>query len=158
MHAAQAADDDVIYHGLSREDGGAVIFVENACGEQIGVVPHLPKHSPSGLNWGFAGSGPADTARSLLIAALGPNAICPACNGTNRVIYIGETEDGAPVPEPFDADRHRWTPNGWQCECDGGYKRLPYPAFTERFVSQWDAEWIMTQASILTWLSAAQDL
>lgn len=27
---------------------------------------HHPRHSPTGFNWGYAGSGPADLARSLL--------------------------------------------------------------------------------------------
>ena len=30
-------------------------------------LPHIEKHSPDGFNWGFGGSGPADTALSILI-------------------------------------------------------------------------------------------
>ncbi|PAP74225.1 hypothetical protein BSZ37_21095 [Rubrivirga marina] len=30
--------------------------------------PHLVRHSPSGPEWGYRGSGPADCARSVLIA------------------------------------------------------------------------------------------
>lgn len=31
---------------------------------------HQVKHSPTGLEWGYAGSGPADTARSILLYVL----------------------------------------------------------------------------------------
>lgn len=38
---------------------------------------HLPKHivlhSPTGMNWGYGGSGPADLALSLLAAVVGKN-------------------------------------------------------------------------------------
>jgi hypothetical protein len=34
-------------------------------------LPHLVRHSPDGFNWGYAGSGPAELARSLLIDCLG---------------------------------------------------------------------------------------
>ena len=29
-------------------------------------LKHINKHSPSGFNWGYGGSGPADLARSIL--------------------------------------------------------------------------------------------
>jgi hypothetical protein len=148
---------DVTYHGLRRESGVSVIVIENAVGEPVGIVPHLIKHSPTGMNWGYSGSGPADTARSLLIEAMGSAAICPACGGTSRVVYVGAGGSDEPVPEPFDRDRHRWTKQGWQCECDGGYKRLPYPDFTEQFVSKWGTEWLMTRADILEWLSISHE-
>ena len=108
------------------------------------------------MNWGFAGSGPADTARSLLLAVMGPEAICPACQGTSSVVYVRTAEEGTPAPEPFNPERHRWAKHGWQCECDGGYKRTPYPAFAEIFVSRWGDEWVMDRASILDWLAANQ--
>lgn len=31
-------------------------------------VPHVPRHSPTGPEWGYSGSGPADLARSVLLA------------------------------------------------------------------------------------------
>ena len=30
-------------------------------------LPHIEKHSPDGFNWGYGGSGPADTALSILV-------------------------------------------------------------------------------------------
>jgi hypothetical protein len=156
MPAEHRAGGELIYHGRNSGNGTAVILIENAAGDQLGVVQHLPKHSPTGMNWGYAGAGTADTARSLLIAALGPQAICPTCQGTTRVVYISEGDGGSPIPEPFEPSRHRWTQTGWQCECDSGYTHLPYPQFADQYVSHWGPEWTMSQSSILTWLSAAQ--
>lgn len=34
-------------------------------------LPHIERHSPDGFNWGYAGSGPADTALSILTDCLG---------------------------------------------------------------------------------------
>jgi len=31
-------------------------------------IAHVPRHSPTGVEWGYAGSGPADLARSILLA------------------------------------------------------------------------------------------
>ena len=145
---------DVIYHGFRREDGSSVINVEDGEGTQLGVVRHLPKHSPTGMNWGFAGSGPADTARSLLIAALGDEAVCPVCRGTGHVVYV-RGADGL-VAEPYDSVRHPWTRGGGKCECDGGYRLLPYPAFTGQFVTSWGEEWVISRAAILGWLEQNQ--
>lgn len=47
-------DDDVLYRRL---DG-------TACA----TVPHAARHSPTGPEWGYGGSGPADLARSVLLA------------------------------------------------------------------------------------------
>ena len=35
-------------------------------------LPHEVLHSPTGLNWGYGGSGPADLARAILFDLLGP--------------------------------------------------------------------------------------
>ena len=53
--ALDAAPDDVI---LWRRVGGT------ACAS----VPHVVRHSPTGIEWGYVGSGPADLARSVLLA------------------------------------------------------------------------------------------
>jgi len=145
---------EVTYHGYSYEDGAKVIHVEDAHGAQIGVVPHLLKHSPSGMNWGYAGSGPSDTARSLFIAALGEGAVCTVCAGTRRVVYVSRAEGLAAVP--FDPDRHLWSRRGWRCKCDDGYTMLPYLAFVDQFVSQWGREWMMTRVAVLMWLEQHQ--
>jgi hypothetical protein len=84
--------EDVIYHGYRRAMGGSFIAVETPDGEQIGVVNHVAKHSPTGLSWGYGGSGAADCARSLLIAALGDDARCCVCGGTKKIVFDVSTE------------------------------------------------------------------
>ena len=37
-------------------------------GEARASVPHVARHSPTGIEWGYGGSGPADLARSVLLA------------------------------------------------------------------------------------------
>lgn len=61
----------------------------------LGLLTHHPKHSPTGMSWGYGGSGPADCARSLLIDHLGDNAWCTACSGTGRPYPSTEEEDGS---------------------------------------------------------------
>jgi hypothetical protein len=52
-----------------RDPAGAVVSEQE--------LEHLVKHSPSGLGWGYSGSGPSDTARSLLIDFFGGTANLP---------------------------------------------------------------------------------
>jgi hypothetical protein len=95
--SAEQTTGGTTYRGLMREDGNCAIAVEDEHGHRVGTVRHLPKHSPTGMNWGYAGAGPADTARSLLIEALGNDAICPLCAGTSRVVYVRD-ETGGTAP------------------------------------------------------------
>ena len=37
-------------------------------GEAHASIPHAARHSPTGIEWGYGGSGPADLARSVLLA------------------------------------------------------------------------------------------
>ena len=53
------------------------------------------------MGWGYAGSGAADCARSVLIAALGEAARCQMCAGTGKVVY--RPDDGEePLPAFMD--------------------------------------------------------
>jgi hypothetical protein len=143
-------DSGTIYHGHQNDNGYSMISIEDASGTQVGVVQHLPKHSPTGMNWGYRGAGPADTERSLLIAVLEDGALCGVCQGTGRVVYVRRDDDLA--AERYDPAGHFWARQGWQCECDGGYRRLPYLAFAEELVTSWGAEWRISRATICAWL------
>lgn len=46
---------------------GVYVFTEEGARE----LPHHGRHCPSGFSWGFAGSGPADLAHSILLDYLG---------------------------------------------------------------------------------------
>ncbi len=49
-------------------DGQTIVVQDN--GEEYSL-DHIERHSPDGFNWGFGGSGPADTALSILTDCLG---------------------------------------------------------------------------------------
>lgn len=51
------------YHG-TRTPTGPAVWIEN--GPVLQMLPHVAKHSPTGFNWGYGGSGPVDLALSLL--------------------------------------------------------------------------------------------
>lgn len=70
----------------TRTPAGATVAVIEQDGTRH-PLPHAVKHSPTGFEWGYGGSGPSDLARSLLIDALGSAAICSACAGTGHVSY-----------------------------------------------------------------------
>ena len=55
--------------------GGQVIKVNYMMGNKkysTKLLPHIVRHSPDGFNWSYSGSGPADTALSILTDCLGP--------------------------------------------------------------------------------------
>lgn len=58
-----------IYKGKRILGGGQAIIVQDN-GEEY-PLDHIERHSPDGFNWGFGGSGPADTALSILTDCLG---------------------------------------------------------------------------------------
>jgi hypothetical protein len=154
------ADADVVYHGYQRQAGGSVITIEDAGGATAGMVRHVVKHSPTGMGWGYAGSGPTDCARSLLIAALGDAARCPACAGTGKVAYRpgdGEEPPLAPYdPATSPAEYQAAGLKATRCQhwdCDEGYVRLPYQDFKFQFVTGWDREWRISRQKILQWLT-----
>lgn len=49
--------------------GSSVVVITDADGTR--PLRHFMRHSPDGFEWGYAGSGPAELARCLLIDALG---------------------------------------------------------------------------------------
>jgi hypothetical protein len=154
-----ADEAGVVYHGYQRKAGGSVIAIENADGATIGVVRHVVKHSPTGMGWGYAGSGAADCARALLIAALGEAARCPMCAGTGKVVWRpdgGEEPPSAPYDPAVSAGEYERAgleiSGCWQWDCDEGYRRLPYQQFKFDVVVGWGTEWRMSRDAILQWL------
>ena len=56
-------------------DPADVVLYRGIDGTARATVPHAPRHSPSGPEWGYGGAGPADLARSVLLALTdGPTA------------------------------------------------------------------------------------
>jgi len=66
---SQAGGRPVAYVG-TRAHGGTAVARELEGGRQEPLI-HRVRHSPTGLEWGYGGSGPADLARSILWDWLG---------------------------------------------------------------------------------------
>jgi hypothetical protein len=148
---------DIVFHGHFQEAGGALITVETPAGDVLGVLHHHVHHSPDGFQWGYGGSGPAETARCLLLAAL-EDPHCPHCGGGRKTTLIGDgSEDNPLVQVPFDPDRD--DPNSelvFTCrECnDDGLIHVPHQKFKWDVVAKWpDGDWRMSRADILAWLT-----
>jgi hypothetical protein len=62
--------DEATYISEISEDGGISTFKKMDNGAII-LLPHIMYHSPTGMNYGYSGSGPADLARSVLSHAVG---------------------------------------------------------------------------------------
>jgi hypothetical protein len=60
-------------HGPLGGDPDDVVLYREIDGTARATVPHVTRHSPTGVEWGYSGSGPADLARSILLALM-PNA------------------------------------------------------------------------------------
>jgi hypothetical protein len=141
---------DVWYHGHGGHAGPRLITVETADGTELGVLPHIVRHAPDGMTWGYAGSGPADTARSLLLAALGDAARCGTCGGAARLAWL----PGEPDPVPYDAALHAAVETSVCAEigCDEGWGKVPYREFMQSYVAGFGDSWRLSQAEILNWL------
>jgi hypothetical protein len=127
VHGDDAIDvGQVLYYGYREQVAPCVIEIRDEAGSALGVVRHVRKYADD-MQWGFPGSGPMDTARSLLIAALGDEATCLRCQG--------------------DPARSATCPWG----CDRGYRPLPYQQFKMQFVCDWAESWSMSRAEILDW-------
>ena len=93
------------YHAARYASGKVKIIAHDKETGDRYDLPHIKRHSPGGFEWGYAGSGPADLARSLLIDALGPAAACPLCDGTVYIAWREDLGDAAGDPVPYDAER-----------------------------------------------------
>ena len=69
--------DGIVYRGLRDEGGRALVIV--LAGSARRPLKHYVYHSPTGFNWGYGGSGPADLALAILANHFGarptPNVI-----------------------------------------------------------------------------------
>jgi Family of unknown function (DUF6166) len=146
---------EVVYHGLYRETGGSVVLIETPGGDLIGELVHVRKHSPTGMSWGYGGSGAADCARSLLIDALGEQAsACPECAGTKVTVVDAKAGVVRAYDPAKDGPRESLDPELTEaCWCDGGYRPLPHHAFKFAFLGR-EGDWRMRRSQILAWLAA----
>ncbi|MEW6573146.1 MAG: DUF6166 domain-containing protein [Bacillota bacterium] len=59
-----------VYIGI-RDKAGSCVLVRDTEIDYVRTLNHVVRHSPSGMEWGYSGSGPADLALSILTDALG---------------------------------------------------------------------------------------
>ncbi len=64
----EIADPIVTFAGRRVEGDRAEVWMVRRS-HRIDPLPHIVRHSPTGFEWGFAGSGPADLALALCDAA-----------------------------------------------------------------------------------------
>jgi hypothetical protein len=150
---------DFSYHGVRRSDGTVRVTLErpattavgDPCGWLVlGELPHVVQHSPSGMNWGFGGSGPADLARSLLLHALGDARFCRACDGAGYVIHDA---DGTRPLDPTRDAAGAENLAAYPCpDCDDGLAPIRVQRFKWEFVTHWGDEWRMSRLEILHWI------
>jgi hypothetical protein len=160
-HCDTATAAAVIYRG---HPDGETVTIERTGAQPLTVIerlPHIVKHSPTGMGWGYSGSGPADLARSLLIHALGDDARCTVCDGSNNVVHDTATHSDVPAQRADEmrrVDEHlaaaRFSPPMPCLACEGGWA-LP-PATYQRFkfnviAGLPQAGWTLTRADVLAW-------
>jgi hypothetical protein len=157
---AQTESAAVIYRGYGNDNaaGGRLVMIE-VNGETC-PLPHQAKHSPSGMSWGYHGSGPADLARSLLIDALGDDARCPVCDGTGQVVY--DVEAVADVPARFAMDcfgdgsaQGRFSEVMGCCHCEDGCVVRPslYQPFKRDVIAKLPEDgWELPRSEVLEWI------
>lgn len=151
----------VIYRGYGNDNatGGRLVMLE-VDGQVCPLPPHA-KHSPTGMSWGYHGSGAADLARSLLIHALGADARCPVCAGTAEVVYDVETDADVPAGVAMahrtaaDSAQERYSEVMGCCHCEDGSLVVPslYQPFKRDVIATLPEEgWVLTRADILEWV------
>lgn len=81
-----------------RERSGAYVYVEVADGRRY-PLRHLVYHSPTGMEWGYGGSGPGDTARSILADVAGLRVADALYMDFKWAFVAGFDESGFRLPE-----------------------------------------------------------
>jgi hypothetical protein len=149
-----AAPAEVWYRGDTTSTAGPhAVIIETGGHEPLGLLNHVAKHSPTGFSWGYAGSGPADLARSLLIAVLGDDAVCRTCKGTRLLVWDPDSDREV----PYEADSHD-AGETYKCiDCEGGYRPLPYQEFKFEFVARWGDSWRISRTEVFQWLADHSD-
>ncbi|MEN4464485.1 DUF6166 domain-containing protein [Mycolicibacterium conceptionense] len=154
----------VTYRGYRPDNpAGPRLVVIEIDDHVVGPLPHIVKHAPGGLSWGYEGSSPADLARSLLIHALGPRARCAVCSGSGKVWarWDGDTLQPLTAAETATSSHAQGAAPSYRVcctACDDGCAVLPevYQAYKHVVVAQLPLDgWTLPQREILDWLTLA---
>lgn len=85
-----------VYRGNNEGGSPASQHLITVCdGDDVAMLCHRVRHSPTGLSWGYGGSGPADLARSILWDYLGAEPH-PACYQPFKFDFVARwPQDGS---------------------------------------------------------------
>ena len=86
-------------------DAEDVVLWRTLEGEAHVSVPHAARHSPTGIEWGYGGSGPADLALSVLLALTDEQAANALYHRFKHEVVAAVPEDGGVLRA---ADVRRW--------------------------------------------------
>lgn len=80
-------------------DGGDIRLWRNEQGIACANVPHvLIEHSPTGYEWGYGGSGPADLALNILLAVTGSRRLASRHHQAFKADFLVQMEkDGGSI-------------------------------------------------------------
>lgn len=114
-----------------RGDGDVSVIVDTGTGQR--PLRHIVYHSPTGMEWSYTGSGPADLALSILVDALGENRRWQLRHGDAS---FGFRRGGSRVPyESLAWDLH----HEFQRDIVAGFDRAHF-VVTETEVAAWVAQ------------------
>jgi hypothetical protein len=147
----------VAYKGYGNDNpagGRLVVRVAEDGAEE--PLRHIVRHSPTGMTWGYGGSGPADLARSLLFDALGDRGRCAMCAGSGRIEYVPAADgDVDEVPASAEAVECGSADTCWQCKGDGIRSDLPYQAYKFDVVARLpETTWTITTEEVEAWMDS----
>jgi hypothetical protein len=144
------------YKGSVDDESGECAVTVYRDGEVLGPLHHEVRHSPTGLAWGYGGSGPSDLALSLLVDHL-DGAPCEGCNGTGKQVWSTEANDFVPF-EPGREYPPELAETESGCTVCWGDRSAVRSAMYRQF--KWevvaalpqDDPWTLTGAEIEAWL------
>ena len=94
----ELADPILMFYGCRQENDRAKVWFVRQSGETL-PLPHLVRHSPTGFEWGYRGSGPADLALALCDAATAGRVIDAASyQGVTAALVATIEEDDWELP------------------------------------------------------------
>lgn len=90
-----------VYLGIRDADGARVLVKDTETGA-VKPLEHVVRHSPTGMEWGYGGSGPSDLALSILADALGSVEAANPLYGTFKWRFIVSLDHNRwELPQPF---------------------------------------------------------
>ncbi len=133
------------YKGERLKEGCEVYVTEE--GKRYPLPMHLEirNHSPSGFEWGYGGSGPAQLALALLADHIGPDpspAVCPFCESAMKDWKCSEPECNFDGNHKLYAEEYKWL----------SVAKL-YQDFKAEIVAALDDRWEIDSAALDRWIA-----